>query len=754
MYNIHTTHKAGLGFICILAAALLILAAPVAGQDSTIGFTNGNYINDMEIQGSYVWCATTGSLVRWNKADGTYRQFTEKDGLADIHVYRIEKDAQGNLWLGGTTKGIQRFDGATFTTYNTANSGLVSNAVSAIAITQNGVVWIGTDGGLSKFDGKSWTSYTTQNSGIPWNNVGSVAVDKSGVVWLAHNEYGKYPAVSSFDGTTWKSFNNDNSLLTADYIISVAVDNNNVKWFGTLGDLFSFDGKTWTEYQCKSVRDMTLDSKGVLWAAAGGNSTGIPSFPVYGISSFDGKSWTSYPLAAKLEHPIQDFRNVRIDSDGKIWFVTEEFSQVCSLHSYDGTTMKTYHPDGPLSFDFHGIAIDSMNRKWFATSYGVSCFDGKSWVNRLITLTRDDVGPNTNLESLNLYVNEIQDIAVDNNNVVWVCDLLGSYVGSYDGKAWTLHTRTREPSFFLGAMPYAIVVDRNNVKWFAGIYINSYDGKTWTNYEQYKKFVAWCGAVDNDNVKWFGTYQEGVWSFDGTTWTNYYSTNSPLKDWICGAAAGQNNVKWFSSIKDRSSDKGIVYSYDGKTWKTYGPEVTGVQSTGFSIYVDRNNVLWLLQNPLISFDGKTWKSWPNLKASSMSSAIALDADSYMWIASNFGVGENSNLSAMKISVEPLAVTETGELPSALELKGNYPNPFNPSTTISFSLPETGKATLAIYNISGQKVRELVSSTLAAGKHNVVWDGCDQYGNSVSSGVYISRLRMGDRVTAKRMLLVK
>jgi hypothetical protein len=742
----HNTQKAGLGLICILVAALLILAAPVAGQDSTIGFTNGNCINDMEIQSNYVWCATTGSLVRWNKADGTYRQFTEKDGLADIHLACVEKDAQGNLWLG-TTKGVQRFDGATFTTFNTTNSGLVNNAVRAIAVAQNGVIWIGTSDGLSKFDGKTWTNYTTQNSSITSNNVTSVAVEKGGVVWLAHNEYQKLPAVSSFDGTTWKSFNRDNSGLTADYIIDVAVDNNNVKWFGTFLNLLSFDGKTWTEYPYLSVNDMTVDNKGVFWIAAG--REGI--VPAYSLSSYDGKSWTSYPLDTKLDHPILAFNNVRIDSDGKIWFVSKEYEGAYSLHSYDVTAMKTFHTEGPLSFDFSGIAIDSMNRKWFATKYGVSCFDGKSWVNRLITLTREDVGPNTNLESLNKFANVIKGIAVDRDNVVWVCDLLGSYAGSYDGRTWKLYTHSKDSSF-LGGLTYSIVVDRNNVKWFAGLYIQSYDGKTWTNYQQYKTFSAWCGAVDNDNVKWFGTLKEGVWSFDGTTWTNYYTTNSPLKNWITGAAADQNNVKWFSSCESQSTNKAIIYSFDGKTWKTYGPEITGVQSTGLNLYVDRNNVLWLLQNPLISFDGKTWKTWPNLKAASMSSAIALDADGYMWIASNYGVGESGNLSAMKLSTGPTGVAEV--TPMNFAIIGNYPNPFNPSTTISFTLPETGKASLAIYNVSGQKVRELVSSTLSAGKHSVVWDGCDMNGNNVSSGIYISRLTMKDKVTANRMLLIK
>lgn len=733
--------NAGLWFLYILAAAILFLAAPVAAQESTVSYPNGNFIWDMEIQGNYVWCATTGSLVRWNKADGTYRQYTEKDGLADYGVYSITKDAQGNLWLG-TRKGAQRFDGAAFTTFNTANSGLVNNAVHAVAVAQNGVIWIGTTAGLSRFDGKTWTNYTTQNSGIPYNYINSLAVDRNGVVWLAHYEYLKYRGVSSFDGTTWKTYTTENSGLKDNSVITIAVDDKNTKWFGASLTLISFDGQTWAEHAVPYVNDMTVDSKGALWAAAGGVPSGISPPSAYSLSSYNGKSWTTYPLDAKFDRPTLAYTRVRVDADGTVWFVTQEYYGSLSLHSYNGTMVKTYLTDGPLNYSFSGIAIDSMNRKWFATYHGVSCFDGKSWVNHLFTLTTDDVGTTVNLQSTNLFANWIKGIVVDRENVVWVCSEIG-HVASYDGKAWKLYTHTRD-STFVGGLTYTIVVDRNNVKWFAGIYIKSYDGKTWTNYQQYKTFAAYSGAVDNDNVKWFGTFKEGVWSFDGTTWTNYYTSNSPLKGSILSAAADQNNVKWFAS------NDGMIYSFDGAAWKTYGQEVTGVKYP-YSLYVDRNNVLWVLHNPLISFDGKTWKTWPDIKLGSLS-AIALDADGYMWVASIYSVGEGGTLSAMKLSTGPTVVAET--VPVNFAITGNYPNPFNPSTTISFSLTETGRASLAVYNVTGQKVRELVSGTLPAGWHSVVWDGRDQNGKPVSSGIYISRLMMRDKVTANRMLLMK
>lgn len=106
---------------------------------------------------------------------------------------------------------------------------------------------------------------------------------------------------------------------------------------------------------------------------------------------------------------------------------------------------------------------------------------------------------------------------------------------------------------------------------------------------------------------------------------------------------------------------------------------------------------------------------------------------------------------------PSAVSEEGGTAEALrafKLHQNTPNPFNPSTTIRFSIPNDGFATLAIYNIAGQKIRELISGNIIAGKHSVVWDGRDANGLSVSSGIYFSRLTMGERTASGKMILVK
>jgi flagellar hook assembly protein FlgD len=95
------------------------------------------------------------------------------------------------------------------------------------------------------------------------------------------------------------------------------------------------------------------------------------------------------------------------------------------------------------------------------------------------------------------------------------------------------------------------------------------------------------------------------------------------------------------------------------------------------------------------------------------------------------------------------------VPTDFSLAQNYPNPFNPSTTIRFGLPKEAPVTLEIYNLLGMKVRTLISGrTMSAAYFNVVWDGKDDAGVGVPTGIYIYRIVADKFVTSKKMALIK
>jgi flagellar hook assembly protein FlgD len=95
------------------------------------------------------------------------------------------------------------------------------------------------------------------------------------------------------------------------------------------------------------------------------------------------------------------------------------------------------------------------------------------------------------------------------------------------------------------------------------------------------------------------------------------------------------------------------------------------------------------------------------------------------------------------------------VPSESALFQNHPNPFNPSTTIGYDVPEgVGHVTLQVYDIKGTLVRTLVNTVPPGGRHTVEWDGRDGGGHAVSTGIYFYQLKAGGFVDTRKMLLMK
>jgi hypothetical protein len=97
---------------------------------------------------------------------------------------------------------------------------------------------------------------------------------------------------------------------------------------------------------------------------------------------------------------------------------------------------------------------------------------------------------------------------------------------------------------------------------------------------------------------------------------------------------------------------------------------------------------------------------------------------------------------------------SGTMPLSFRLDQNYPNPFNPVTNISFALSKPCVVSLEIINITGQKVASLVDGTMEAGNHTILWDSRDSNGQPLASGIYFYRLKTGDFIDTKKMMLLK
>ncbi len=154
--------------------------------------------------------------------------------------------------------------------------------------------------------------------------------------------------------------------------------------------------------------------------------------------------------------------------------------------------------------------------------------------------------------------------------------------------------------------------------------------------------------------------------------------------------------------------------------------------------------------------------WPGSSGAVHFNALSTpNSDSYSDSGSLVGVGSISAPAAVMYADFNVSLVAGGSgtadnetVPRTLELAQNYPNPFNPSTSISFYSSAPGMADLEVFDVTGRKVRTLLHQAVIAGDTELTWDGLNDAGNSVSSGVYLYRLEINDRTSTRKMVLVR
>jgi hypothetical protein len=181
----------------------------------------------------------------------------------------------------------------------------------------------------------------------------------------------------------------------------------------------------------------------------------------------------------------------------------------------------------------------------------------------------------------------------------------------------------------------------------------------------------------------------------------------------------QNGQSWSFFVETRLQEKEASLS-----WSAVLPLPEGWEAYLFDL-TEGNSVNTLKEQ------GKTYKTdkaVPNVRR-------------FKWVA---GTKEYIMSQSEGISLEP----------AVFHLYQNYPNPFNPKTTVFYSLPKNGETEIVIFNALGQKVRTLLKKADQAGRHEVIWDGKDDAGLAVPSGIYLVRLSIPDQTAVRKMTVLK
>ncbi len=252
----------------------------------------------------------------------------------------------------------------------------------------------------------------------------------------------------------------------------------------------------------------------------------------------------------------------------------------------------------------------------------------------------------------------------------------------------------------------------------------------------------------------------------GQIWV-YSNTDSAVVSWISVPHYGSGGPYTFQVVLTSSGTVSFNYDYVGSP----DAEATiGIQNSdgtvglqiAFNQYYAHDGLSVLINAGWLSADPRSGSvpAGDDFDATIGFDASFLSAGTYTGslIVTAYDINHMVDQITVPVTfvVSPIVGIDDGliDLPKEFALRQNYPNPFNPTTEIKFDLPATSHVNLQIFNVLGQKVKTLVDGEMEAGYRSVTWNGTDNNGKSVSSGVYFYKLDAGEHVFTKKMMMLK
>lgn len=249
------------------------------------------------------------------------------------------------------------------------------------------------------------------------------------------------------------------------------------------------------------------------------------------------------------------------------------------------------------------------------------------------------------------------------------------------------------------------------------------------------------------NVQFPSTYKSGLFkSIDsGVNWTEIGETTFNNEQEMLSAISIHPQNSDYMCV---GSDNGIYTSFDsGENWELTNSDALDVNciiSTDNGIFAGTKNGLF------ISLDyGETWDEFND--GLGFSGINCMDYDSQNSI---LYVGTSGGGVYRYIFSDVTGLAEIDAHLTDFSLYQNYPNPFNPSTTIEYFVTEQANVKINLYNVTGELVSKLVNQTQEIGLYSIKWDGRDDSGNELSTGIYFYQMQVGKNIQTKKMILLR
>jgi hypothetical protein len=685
--------------------------------------TEGNNIF-ASIYGGGIYLSTDNGS-SWSEVNnGLTNSYINSIATKDNYIY-----ATANLGNGPSGVFLSTNNGSN---WSQVNNGLTDTLVSAITISGSNV-FAGTASGTYRSTNKGG-NWIKLNNGLPPNTYVRTINADDNKIFAGTDLNGIY--ISTDGGLSWEPIS---SGLPNTNILTIAVSGNNII-AGTNGDgvyLSSNNGSTWNE-SSSGIINTTIEaiviSGNNIFAAAGGGG-------IY-LSSNEGSSWSHlkngtpdtyiYSLALSGTNVFAGTRSTGVfmsTNNGVEWHGA---NNGLNLFNFENFISLTGYGDNILAGTWEGHVYLSNNTdiNWnsigdFGTSRSVNALtmsgnkifaaigqgNGSGGVWRTT-----DYGVNwTELNSGLFSLNDVWDIAISGNNVLarvtgnGPCEA-GIFISYNNGASWSKIFYNGIP--LTGKGPFSV---SGNKIFFGASYYSTDNGVSWNNNSITGLTGASINAIATSDSKIFaGTYGQGVWS-------SLQSELLPVE--LVGLTATVNK-------------KSIVL-----TWKT----ASEINNFGFEVERGLNN------NPSI------WETLGFVKGAGNSNSTKEYSFTDKTVNGNekfiYRLKQIDNDGKIKYSPETeISINLT---PQVYSLENNYPNPFNPSTVIKYTLPFDSNIKLTVYNSLGMNMRELVSEIQQSGVHEYKFNA-----TGLSSGVYLYTIeassvdgRENFRST-KKMILMK
>ncbi|MGE5681097.1 MAG: glucoamylase family protein [Bacillota bacterium] len=242
-------------------------------------------------------------------------------------------------------------------------------------------------------------------------------------------------------------------------------------------------------------------------------------------------------------------------------------------------------------------------------------------------------------------------------------------------------------------------------------------------------------AYSKANPRGFPGYDEDTWGLTASDDpVTGYMAHEPNNDNGTISPTAAISSMPYTPKESIAALKSFYYEYGDNLWGEYGPkDAFNVKLNWFAnsyIAIDQGPIIVMIENYRSGLLWKYFMANPEIKP-------MLDAIGFVPDSASVGLREGNN-----------------DIPEKIILYGNFPNPFNPSTVIKFRMKESESIEIHIYDLLGRKVRTLLNDYLSAGSHEIKWDGLDEAGHKVSSGIYLYSVKTSDKIITGKMVFQK